>query len=214
MLSVLPYGEWKKRPDEIDSFPRVRNDVEALAYANENYSEVSEPIVVVESHHRLAPRIRFLQQSLDKEFREVLSRPALAERLDLVPHVEGGWAQSIWTSSASARPDGFPGTRPTSTALHYVLGAGDRSRWHRLAADELWLWQRGGTLRFLTAGNAERPAADPDARLLGPDLDAGQALHILVRGGTWMAAEPAYPAETLIACIASPGFDNDDYELL
>ncbi|WP_345622649.1 cupin domain-containing protein [Streptomyces ziwulingensis] len=30
----------------------------------------------------------------------------------------------------------------------------------------------------------------------------------------WQAAQPLQPAETLIACVVSPGFDNADYRIL
>ncbi|GAB2665808.1 cupin domain-containing protein [Nocardia goodfellowii] len=216
MLTMMTYHAWRASqgndgPAEGHS---VAHDGEALEYANKVLTDVGEPVVVVEKQSGITPRVRFLYQDLSGRFTEIMARPALAETLDLVPHPEGGWAQSIWSSSVTVAPEGYPGERASATALHYVLGPGDRSRWHRVRSDELWFWQRGGSLRFLTGGDGDSPAVAPDTHTLGPELDAGERLHILIRGGIWMAAEPLSPSETLIACVVSPGFDHDDYQIL
>ena len=130
--------------------------------------------------------------------------PPLARRLGLEPHPEGGWYRRIWAAPVVVHPPGYPGERPTATAIHYVLGPGERSVWHRVRSDELWLWQGGGPLSLWIAGQPE----SGDEHRLGPDDE----VSALVPGGSWQRAEPAGDHEVLVTCVVSPGFDFADFE--
>lgn len=141
------------------------------------------------------------------------SRPPLAEALDLEPHPEGGWFRRTWTSAVPVVPPGAgPGVvRPTATAIHYLLAAGEESRWHQVRADELWLHHRGGALELRLGGTADVPGV-ATSLLLGGDVEGGQLLQVLVPAGTWQAAGPA-GSDVLVTCVVSPGFDFDDWTL-
>ncbi|HEV7604969.1 MAG TPA: cupin domain-containing protein, partial [Candidatus Limnocylindrales bacterium] len=54
------------------------------------------------------------------------------EALGMQVHPEGGWYAETWRAGS---PDG---TRPSASAIVYLLAAGDRSHWHRVDADEIW----------------------------------------------------------------------------
>ncbi|MFC4003354.1 cupin domain-containing protein [Prauserella oleivorans] len=140
-------------------------------------------------------------------------RPELAEALDLQPHPEGGWFRRTWEAGQRFRPDGYPGERPSATAIHYLLAPGEQSRWHRVRADELWLWHRGGALTLTLGGTGDRPDPAPPITL-GPDVERGEQVQALVPAGTWQAAHPARDEAVLVSCVVSPGFDFDDFELL
>ncbi len=112
-----------------------------------------------------------------------------------------------------AHPEGYPGPRPTATAIHYVLGAGEESRWHRVRGAELWLWHRGGELTLLLGGAGEVPVSDPERVRVGPAVERGQAPQAVVPPGTWQAARPAHDEAVLVSCVVSPGFDFADFEL-
>jgi predicted cupin superfamily sugar epimerase len=79
-----------------------------------------------------------------------VTRPALAEALDLEPHPEGGWYRRTWASPVSVTlPDGR--VRRTATLIHFLLPAGESSAWHRVSSDELWIAQQGcrrGVMRW------------------------------------------------------------------
>lgn len=131
-------------------------------------------------------------------------------QLDLAPHVEGGWFRETWRTGASATPDGYPGPRAYATGIHYLLHPGERSRWHRVRSDELWLWHSGGPLR-LRFGGQEATPAEHTTRLLGMSVAAGERPQILIPAGEWQAAEPAGDEPVLVSCVVAPGFDFADY---
>lgn len=141
------------------------------------------------------------------------SRPELAERLDLAPHPEGGWFRETWRSPQTFTPAGYPGPRSAATAIYFLLHPGERSRWHVVRSDELWLWHSGGPLRLRLAGGAETPDPRPDEVLLGTDLAAGEQPQVLIPGGVWQAAEPAGAQPVLVSCVVAPGFDFADFRL-
>lgn len=140
------------------------------------------------------------------------SEHPLVATLGLQAHPEGGWYRQTWRSGVSVEPAGYPGPRAAATGIHFLLAAGEASRWHRVRSDELWLWQGLGPLRLWLGGSGEAPAPGTDA-VVGPDPTAGQALQALVPAGVWQAAEPVTEAGALVACVVAPGFDFADFEL-
>lgn len=123
---------------------------------------------------------------------------AVARRLGLGPHPEGGFYRETFRSGMVLDlPDGR--RRPASTAIHYLLPAGAWSAWHRLASDEVWHHYDGGALRLhLLGGGTHR-------------LHPG-APQAVVPAGVWQAAEPESEA-VLCGCTVAPGFDFADFEL-
>ncbi len=139
------------------------------------------------------------------------ARPATARALDLEPHPEGGWFRRIWTGPVPVETPG--GVRPAATTIHYLLTPGERSAWHVVTSDELWLWHGPGTLTLSLGGDGAQPADAVVTQELGRDLAAGQVPHVLVPAGTWQAAELAEDHECLVSCVVSPGFDFADWAL-
>ena len=122
----------------------------------------------------------------------------------LKPHPEGGFFRETYRSARHTAPAGWPGERALATAILYLLPAGQRSAWHRVRGDELWLWQGGAAMELRIAG---------ETQLVGPDPAAGQQPQVLVPGGAWQSATPAAGPWSLTACLVTPGFDFADFEL-
>jgi hypothetical protein len=122
----------------------------------------------------------------------------------LQPHPEGGFFRETYRSARRTSPAGWPGERALATAILYLLPAGQRSAWHRVRGDELWLWQGGAAMELRIAA---------ENRLVGPDPAAGQQPQVLVPGGAWQSATPAAGPWSLTACLVTPGFDFADFEL-
>ena len=121
--------------------------------------------------------------------------------LDMVPHPEGGhYAETFRAASTE---------RATSTAIYYLLQADEVSAWHRVDADEHWLWHAGGPLSLtLSASNGQ----GAEAFVLGPDLRAGQKPQLTVPNQHWQTAE-SLGAWTLVSCVVAPGFEFAGFEL-
>jgi predicted cupin superfamily sugar epimerase len=123
--------------------------------------------------------------------------------LSMRPHPEGGHYVETWRG-----PDRGDG-RSVGTAIYFLLRAGERSHWHRVDADEVWLFHSGSALRLSIASDAQ---ARPTEHLLGIELDAGQRPQVVVPAGAWQAAEPTGD-HTLVSCTVSPGFEFAGFEL-
>jgi hypothetical protein len=119
-------------------------------------------------------------------------------------HPEGGWYRETWRHPSTLTTP--RGERALATAVAFLLRPGEESAWHRVASDELWLWQGGGPV-LLTLGGSGASPADDSAVLLGP---GGQHL---VPANVWQSAKPGDDRATLVACIVSPGFDFADFIL-
>jgi len=127
----------------------------------------------------------------------------IVARLGLLPHPEGGWYRQTWVADAPT------GERPSGTCIHFLLRAGESSRWHRVDATEIWHFYAGAPLRLSTAETLAGPARDAT---LGPDLVAGQAPQIIVPPGWWQAAR-SLGDWTLVGCTVSPGFRFEGFEM-
>mgnify|MGYP003385688517 CR=1 FL=1 len=124
----------------------------------------------------------------------------LIQRHRLSPHPEGGWYRQTWRSAA-VLPDG----RTAATSILYLLNLDQRSHWHRVDAEELWIFQAGSPLRLKTS----HQGVTVETRL-GPGH--GEAPQHLVRAGDWQSAE-TLAGWTLVACVVTPGFRFEGFEL-
>ena len=129
-----------------------------------------------------------------------LDADALIELLGLAAHPEGGWFGESWRDEAS-------------TAIWFLLRAGERSHWHRLhGAAEVWHHYRGDALTVRTS----RDGIAVESVVLGPDLAAGERPQAVVPAGAWQSAEPVpgQPAGyTLVGCTVAPPFRFEAFEL-
>ncbi|HVM84563.1 MAG TPA: cupin domain-containing protein [Candidatus Binatia bacterium] len=139
---------------------------------------------------------------------------AIVEKLNLTPHPEGGWFRETYRAAeqiaAAALPRRFDGPRAISTAIYYLLEAGQCSKLHRIRSDEVWHFYAGGALIVVEI------AADGTLRetRLGPDLEAGDVAQHVVPAGAWFGAHPAEGTGfALVGCTVAPGFDFADFEL-
>lgn len=123
--------------------------------------------------------------------------------LNMKPHPEGGHYAETFRAPASE------GERPSSTLIYFLLQADEVSAWHRVDADEIWLWHAGGPL-VLTQCDAD--GTGTASQTLGPDLRADQRPQAVIPAGHWQAAE-TLGAWTLVSCVVAPGFDFSGFEL-
>ncbi len=126
----------------------------------------------------------------------------LIAALNLSPHPEGGWYRQTWVGPVVAG-------RASGTAILFLLKADERSHWHRVDADEIWLWHAGATMSLRVSPGDAGPA---EVLRLGPDVLAGDRVQGIVPAGQWQAAA-SDGAWTLVSCTVSPGFRFDGFEM-
>ncbi|HEY2293349.1 MAG TPA: cupin domain-containing protein [Thermoanaerobaculia bacterium] len=132
-----------------------------------------------------------------------LTAEEVVEILGLQPHPEGGFYRETFRAPAS------DGARAASTAIYYLLRAGDVSAWHRVVdADEVWHHYAGAPLELtLSPDGRERTSLR-----LGPDLAAGERPQAVVPAGIWQAARPL-GGWVLVGCTVAPGFEFASFEM-
>jgi predicted cupin superfamily sugar epimerase len=124
--------------------------------------------------------------------------------LDLKPHPEGGHFRETLR-------DPHPATkgRAHSTAIYFLLAAGERSHWHKVDATELWHYYAGAPLALEIAASMNSPI---ERVRLGPDITAGERPQAAVPAHAWQAAE-SLGDWTLVGCTVAPGFEFAGFEL-
>jgi len=121
--------------------------------------------------------------------------------LGMQRHPEGGWFVETFRDTRG-------GARACSTAIYYLLEAGDSSHWHRVRdAAEVWHFYAGDPL-LLTLSDG-----DTTTRItLGTDFAQGERPQAVVPADVWQAARPL-GRFTLVGCTVAPGFEFSSFEL-
>jgi predicted cupin superfamily sugar epimerase len=127
---------------------------------------------------------------------------AVIRALGLQPHPEGGHFRETWRDAPA------DGGRGVGTAILFLLAVGEVSAWHRVDADELWVWQAGAPLVISISPDGH----DAAAHRLGPDMTAHEQLQLLVGRGQWQTAT-SLGNWTLVSCIVAPAFRFEGFEL-
>lgn len=122
--------------------------------------------------------------------------------LDLTPHPEGGFYRRTFRDARNREG------RSHSTSIYYLLGATDRSAWHRIDAAEVWHHYAGAALEMRQSedGRSTRTVR------LGPDFTAGERFQIIVPRDCWQTAI-SLGEWTLCGCTVAPGFETSGFEM-
>lgn len=126
--------------------------------------------------------------------------------LGLVPHPEGGHFRETFRDP---EPNGG---RAHSTAIYFLLKAGEISRWHRVDAVEVWHWHAGAPLLLTTAAPGNDPDRAKTSLRLGPAVLDGERPQGVVERGHWQQAR-SLGDWTLVGCTVAPGFEFAGFEL-
>lgn len=130
-----------------------------------------------------------------------LSAQDVIYTLKMERHPEGGWYARTFVDVA-----GETG-RAQSTAIYYLLEAGDRSHWHKVDAVEVWHYYAGAPIELQLSDGVSL-----DPHVLGSDLAAGQRPQVVVPRDVWQSAK-TLGSWTLVGCTVAPGFEFSGFEL-
>jgi predicted cupin superfamily sugar epimerase len=125
------------------------------------------------------------------------SARALVERLALAEHPEGGWYRETWRDRSGD-------DRGHASLILFLLAAGEESHWHRIDADEIWLFHAGAPLMLSMATGKGAPVAH--VRL------SAEAPQAIVPAQVWQSAA-SEGAWTLAGCVVAPAFDFAGFAL-
>lgn len=132
---------------------------------------------------------------------EALTGDDVIALFKLAPHPEGGHFRQTF------RDERGNGGRAHSTAILYLLKAGEVSHWHRVDAAEVWHWHGGAALLLEVKDGGTRTEYR-----LGPDWLAGEQPHAAVPAHAWQSAR-SLGAWSLVGCAVAPGFEFAGFEL-
>lgn len=138
-----------------------------------------------------------------------LSDSDVISALGLVPHPEGGFYRETFRARSSVAAPFGPATRAASTAIYYLLRAGDFSAFHAVQSDEVWHHYLGASLELHTIdawGQHQRIE-------LGPNLLHGECPQWVVPARDLQAARIIGDGFGLYGCTVAPGFDFADFSL-
>jgi predicted cupin superfamily sugar epimerase len=131
-----------------------------------------------------------------------LSAAQIVDMLGLARHPEGGYFRETYRD-----PEGVDG-RSHSTAIYFLLPAGEVSAWHRVDAVETWHWYAGAPLALTVSENGH----DAWSVRLGGNLLGGERPQAIVPKNAWQTAE-SLGAWTLVGCTVAPAFRFEGFEL-
>jgi predicted cupin superfamily sugar epimerase len=129
-----------------------------------------------------------------------LTADDIVRLLQLQPHPEGGHFRETF------RDTGTP--RGASTAIYYLLKAGERSQWHRVDAAEVWHWYAGDALELSLSCDGVKTTT----HVLGSALDKGERPQLIVPKNVWQSAHPL-GRYTLVGCTVAPAFEFEGFEM-
>lgn len=131
-----------------------------------------------------------------------LSGDDVIAMLELSPHPEGGYFRETFRDKAEG------GQRPASTAIYFLLKAGERSHWHAVDAAEGWHFYAGDPLLLEMS-----PTGGPIEKVrLGSNLADGERPQAIVPAGHWQQAR-TLGKWTLVGCTVAPAFTFDGFTL-
>ncbi len=137
-----------------------------------------------------------------------MKAPDLIRQLQLKPHPEGGFYKETYRSKQHVLTE-EGNKRNVSTAIYYLLENEDKSHFHRIKSDELWLFHQGEPLEIISIQNNLLTTI-----ILGNDVEKGEVPQATIPAHTWFASSvKGRSGFSLVSCTVAPGFDFIDFEM-
>lgn len=135
------------------------------------------------------------------------------EKLDMVPHPEGGFYTRPFISNEKYIRHDIPGVSSSERKLwtsEYMLFEPDMiMTFHTLRSESVWYYHCGDPLKFFLIS----PEGELFVEHLGIDLENGNTPQIQIPKNYAIAIEASKNDFTLIGTMISPGFDIDDLKV-
>ena len=140
-----------------------------------------------------------------------MNKQEIIQHLNLQPHpVEGGYFQRTYSSELMTASEKQTHSRPLLSSIYYLLTDDNPIGFlHKNRSDIIHYFHSGSPLHYTILS----PEGTLEHAILGPELNRGQQLQLIVKGGYWKSSELLDGEWGLISEAVSPGFSYDDNEL-
>ncbi len=140
----------------------------------------------------------------------MLTADQVVAELGLKPHPEGGHYAETFRSGQRVASLDRPVERDASTAIYFLLRAGEFSAFHRVESDEVWHHYLGDALDLV-----QLDEGGPQTLKLGSAIERGDRPQAVVPAGRYQAARPSEGEHgyTLCGCTVAPGFVFEDFRM-
>ena len=118
--------------------------------------------------------------------------PLLIQKLNLLPHPEGGYYRETYRSQ-------------DSTGIFYLLRKGEKSSLHRIKSDEMWHFYAGDSLMVVELLE--------DGAVQETLLSSDRFQHVVPANRWFGAYLPEGSEFALVGCTVAPAFRFEDFEL-
>jgi len=137
-----------------------------------------------------------------------MNKASIIKWLELKPHpLEGGYFCRTYTSDVSCNAPDLEDFRAIMSSIYYMLTDENPLGYlHFNKSDIIHYFHQGSPILYTII----RPNGELHQVVLGPELDKGQQLQLLVKGGSWKASELLAGEFGLISEAVTPGFDYRD----
>ncbi len=185
---------------------------------SKNQNRKSNSVSLSERIHllfRTGKRERKTEMKKEKMQEAPMTADEIIQALNMFPlEMEGGYCCELYQSGRR-----LPGGRPCGSGIYYLLKSRDRSRWHKLDADELWYYHSGSPILQLLIF----PDGSLKRIVIGPDILHGETPQSIVPAHTWQTSITLRRGTedwSLVGTAVFPGFEYsaftgaDDSEIL
>lgn len=138
----------------------------------------------------------------------------IIERLNLIPHPEGGFYKETYRSEGSITNSNldanFIGNRNYCTGIYFLLTSENFSAFHKINQDEMWHFYKGSPIRIHVI-SSEGVYFNV---VVGNNFENAEIPQFVVKAQDWFAAEVVDKNSfSLVGCTVSPGFDFRDFKM-
>ena len=135
------------------------------------------------------------------------------QHLKLIPHPEGGHYKETYKSRiflSKGELNNCVITRRSASLIYFLLSENEKSAFHKLKNDEIWIFNSGSSVKIYIIDNNGNLSIEK----LGNNIENNEELQVFIPAESWFAAELIDKTSfCLMSCLVSPGFEWDDFEL-
>ena len=141
--------------------------------------------------------------------KELNTADILIEKLNLIPHAEGGYFRRYYQSNQYITKEDDT-KRRAGSAIYYLLKKGQFSAWHSISSDEIWHYYKGGLLEIYEI----KKDGSLICHKLGDSIIYNDASYsAVIESGSIFAARLIDGEYILTGCSLHPELCYDDFIL-